>query len=65
MSRSKPGQNYIDLIEHVLGGVQVTTERDTRSRAASFDLASRPWLGGIARSSVEVSVGDEELRDTE
>jgi hypothetical protein len=65
MSRSKPGHNYVDLIEHVLGGVQVTTEREPRSRAASLDIASRPWLGGISRSSVEVSVGDEDLRDSE
>ena len=55
MARLKRDSHYVDVIERVLAGVQVIVDDDPRSRAAR--VTSRPWLGGVVRSSVEVARG--------
>lgn len=44
----------MDVIERVLGGVQVTTTDGGGPRTSTFDLGPREWFG-VRRSSVEVT----------
>jgi hypothetical protein len=59
MSWPKHEQQYVDVIERVLGGVQVTSGKTWGSRSSISDLPSRGWYG-VTRSSVEVSYVAEE-----
>ena len=44
MPRQKGENYYIDLIERVLGGVQVTTGTEPRSRGLKWDVTRRSWV---------------------
>jgi hypothetical protein len=55
MSRPRHEQLYVDVIERVLGGIQVTTGNEPRSSAEDNEVTPHPFVGGVARSSVEVS----------
>jgi len=55
MSRPRREQLYVDVIERVVGGIQVTAGNDPLSSAEPNELTPHPFVGGVARSSVQVS----------
>jgi hypothetical protein len=55
--RSKP---YIDVMENVFGGVQISTESEPETREPESDLKGRPWLTGVSMTEVQVRRTDEE-----
>jgi len=56
MARVKRDNDYVDLVEHVLGGVQVTPPRTRRARTSRLDATRRSWTRGLNSSEKEVVV---------
>ena len=55
--RSKP---YIDVMENVFGGVQITTDSEPGAREPEAELRGRPWLTGVSMSDVHVKLTDDD-----
>ena len=60
MSRPKREEHFIDVIERVLGGVQVTTGNERGSRAGDTDVNSRPRDDSVPTPPVEISQARED-----
>ena len=48
-------QHYIDVVERVLCGVQVTTGDEAGPRVTRFEGKARPVVGRLSRPSVSVT----------
>jgi len=51
---------YIDVMENVFGGVQITTDKEPRARTTTPDLRGRPLIGDVNLSSVQVKTEEED-----
>ena len=56
MPRLKRDNYYVDLIEHVLGGVQVISAQEPRFRSSRLDATRRTWTRGETSSEREIVV---------
>ena len=53
-------KTYIDMAEHVFGGVRISPEDEPPSPVVSKDIRGRPWLTGVTMSSVHVTLANED-----
>lgn len=56
MARLTRDNYYVDLMERVLGGVQVMTVQNNPSRSSWLDDTRRSWTRGSSTSTEEVVV---------
>ena len=56
-------KTYIDMAEHVFGGVRISPEDEPPSGVFSKDIRGRPWLTGVTMSSVHVTLANEDDPD--
>lgn len=56
MARLKRDSYYVDLIEHVLGGVQVMRAPHAGIRLSRLDVTRRRWMRTLTSSEKEVVV---------
>jgi hypothetical protein len=45
-------------MEHVFGGVRITTDDEVRNHGNEPDFRARPWLSGLSISSSRVTFPD-------
>ena len=66
MARDDDRRTFIDVMENVFGGVQISPDDEPRSHVSRKDLRGRPWLTGVTMSSVHVTLeGDADQEDDE